>query len=276
MKNLIKICTVVCILNVGLMGFAQATTVILSTTETETLGGIKFTDGSLVEYEICNGSKMVLDEDKCWPNADIDAAGILDNGHYVLSFENEVEIDNQVFRDGDLIEVDGITCGASLFFSEDLFDDDENIDAVCVLDNGHIILSTETSAKLGGTLLDPGDLVEYDPITDVGTLFLNQEEHFITHSPNIDAVCVLDSDNIILSTSGMAMLGDLPFQFGPADLVRYNSGTKTAEIILDASEKFPEYVSYRTDIDAVYIPEPATIALFGLGALSLVLRRRKA
>ena len=158
-----------------------------------------------------------------------------------------------------------------MFFDEDLFDDNENINAVSVLGNGHIILSTTSSAKLGGTLLDAGDLVEYDPLTDVGTLFLNQDEHFSNVLPNIDAVYALDSDNVILSTYNDATLGGL--SFGDSDLIRYNLSSKTAEVLLSGSEKFAEY-DILTNIDAVHIPEPTTIALFGFGTL-ILLRKRK-
>ena len=271
MKKIIKTCIAICILNIGLTGFVQAT-IIVSTSETETLGNIKFEDGSLVEYDIATDtSQMILDESEIFTgNADIDAAFILDNGNIVLSTDSTATIGGLTFDDGDLVEYDPGTKTAALFFDEDLFDDNENIDAVSVLSNGHIILSTTSSAKLGGTLLDAGDLVEYDPLTDVGTLFLNQDEHFSSFYPNIDAVYVLDSYNVILSTND-ATLGGLSLD--DADLVRYNISTKTTEVLLSGSEKFTEYNLY-TNIDAVYIPEPTTIALFAFGTL-ILLRKHK-
>lgn len=273
MKKLIKICIAICILNAGLTGFVHAT-IIISTSETETLGNIKFEDGSLIEYDIStNTSEMILDEGEIFTgNTDIDAAYILNNGHIVLSTNLTATIGGLTFEDGDLVEYDPGTKTATLFFDEDLFGDDENIDAVSVLGNGHIILSTANSAKLGGTLLDEGDLVEYDPLTDVGTLFLNQDEHFSNVLPNIDAVYVFDSDNVILSTSNDATLGGLSFNY--ADLIRYNLSTKTAEVLLLGSEKFAEY-DILTNIDAVYIPEPTTIALFGFGTLILFRKHRR-
>ena len=273
MKTLIKICIALCILNAGLTGIVQAT-IIISTSETETLGDIKFEDGSLVEYDITtNTSRMILDEGQIFTgNADIDAACILNNGHIVLSTGSAATIGGLTFGYGDLVEYDPGMKTATLFFDKDLFGDDENIDAVSVLGNGHIILSTTSSAKLGGTLLDGGDLVEYDPFTDVGTLFLNQDEHFSNVLPNIDAVYVLDSDNVILSTNNNATLGGLSFD--NADLIRYNLSTKTAEMLLSGSEKFAEY-GVLTNIDAVYIPEPTTIVLLGLGTLILLKKYRR-
>lgn len=272
MKNIIRICILVYILNAGLTSIVQAT-IIISTSETETLGNIKFEDGSLVEYDITtNTSRMILDESEIFTgNANISAAHILNNGHIVLSTSSAATIGDLTFDDGDLVEYDPGTRTATLFFDEDLFDDDENIDAVSVLGNGHIILSTTSGAKLGGTLFDEGDLVEYDPFTDVGTLFLNQDEHFTSAWPDIDAVYVLDSDNIILSTNH-ATLGGLSFD--DADLIRYNLSTKTAEVLLMGSEKFAEYNAW-TNIDAVHIPEPATIALFGFGTLILLRKYRR-
>lgn len=272
MKQLITTCIALCILNAGFTGTVQAT-IIISTSGTETLGNIKFEDGSLVEYDIAtNMSHLILDESEIFTgNADIDAAYILNNGHIILSTDSAATIGGLTFDDGDLVEYDPGTNTATLFFNEDLFDDDENIDAVSVLGSGHIILSTTTSAKLGGTLLDAGDLVEYDPFTDVATLFFNQDEHFSNVLPDIDAVYVLDSDNIILSTNNDATLGGL--RFDNADLVRYNLSTKTAEVLLSGSEKFAEY-NILTNIDAVYIPEPTTIALFVFGTLILLRKHR--
>lgn len=273
MKKLIKICIALCILNASLTDIVQAT-IIISTSETETLGNIKFEDGSLVEYDITtNTSRMILDEGGIFTgNADIDAACILNNGHIVLSTGSAATIGGLTFGDGDLVEYDPGMKTATLFFDEDLFGDNENIDAVSVLGNGHIILSTTSSAKLGGTLLDGGDLVEYDPFTDVGTLFLNQDEHFTSVWPDIDAVYVIDSQNIILSTNMTATIGGLTFN--KADLIGYNLSTKTAELLFTGSENFAEYNVW-TNIDAVYIPEPATIALFGLGTLIILRKHRR-
>lgn len=272
MKELIKICIFACTLSICLTGNAQAT-IIISTSETETLGNIKFEDGSLLEYDIAtNKSRMILDEGEVFTGiADIDAACILNNGHIILSTVSTATIGDLTFDDGDLVEYDPDTQTAVLFFNEDLFGDNENIDAVSVLGNGHIILSTYDSAKLGGTLLDGGDLVEYDPLTEVGTLFFNQDEHFSSVLPNIDAIHVLDNDNIILSTHSNATLGGI--SFGKADLIKYNLPTKTAEVLLLGSEKFAEY-NILTNVDALYIPEPTTIALFGIGTLILLRKHR--
>ena len=176
MKRLMTICAVVCTLSVGLTGIVHADVVTLSTRETETLGGIAFEDGSLVDYDtVADTATLRFNENKFDGNGDIDAVHVLDNGHYILSTDSGATLGGLTFRDGDLIDYNPIADTATLFFNEDLFAANEDIDAVHVLDNSHIILSTSTSASLGGTLLDPGDLVDYDPVAGTASLFLRRQ-----------------------------------------------------------------------------------------------------
>jgi len=75
-----------------------------------------------------------------------------------------------------------------LFFDENLFGSDEDIDAVHILESGNIILSTEGSATLGGLSFADGDLIEYNPITDTATLYF--DESLFGNNANIDGVYV--------------------------------------------------------------------------------------
>ncbi|MHC4160322.1 MAG: PEP-CTERM sorting domain-containing protein, partial [Planctomycetota bacterium] len=90
------------------------------------------------------------------------------------------------FGSGDLVEYNPIADTAALFFDANLFDGSENIDAIHVLGNGNIILSTEGGATLGGLSFADGDLVEYNPTTDIATLYFN--EGLFTNNADVDAV----------------------------------------------------------------------------------------
>jgi cysteine-rich repeat protein len=118
---------------------------------------------------------------------------------------------------------------ATIFFSQGAFANSENVDAVHVLPNGHIILSTAADATIAHPPLTfhDGDLVEYDPVNDTATLFFS-ETHFAANA-DIDAVHVRPDGTIILSTDATATLGGLTFRDG--DLALYNPTTDTATLL---------------------------------------------
>jgi hypothetical protein len=247
-----------------------ATTIILSTDATETLGGLTFTDGALAEYDpATDTATLYFDENLFSGNENIDAVYVLSNGNIILSTDGSATLGGLSFDAGDLVEYNPTTNTATLFFDEGLFvGGNENIDAVHILDSGNIILSSSDSATLGGLTFGGGDLIEYNPIIDTATLFFDGS--LFGASENIDAAHVLGNGNIILSTEGSAILGGLSFADG--DLVEYNPTTNVATLYFNEG-----LFSNNADIDAVYvktIPEPATVALLGLGCLILVGRKR--
>ena len=271
LKKLIMILGAVLIL-----GAAAATpvnaTIILSTDATETIGGLTFYDGDLAEYNpTTDTATLYFDENLFSSGGDIDAIHVLDNGNIILSTASSATLGGLSFNDGDLVEYNPTTDTATLFFSESLFSGDEDIGAVHILDSGNIILSTMDGATLGGLSFTDGDLIEYNPTTNTATLFF--DGILFDGSEDIDAVHILENGNIIVSTVGAAMLGGLTFQNG--DLAEYNPTADIATLYFSES-----LFSNNSNIDGVYIttvPEPATIALLGLGgAVVLAARRRRA
>ncbi len=243
-------------------------TIILSTNAIETLGGSTYTNADLIEYDpVTDTSMLYFDESLFGSNENIDAIHVLSNGNIILSTNSEATLGGLSFVIGDLIEYNPTTDIATLFFDENLFSASENIDAVSLLDNGNIILSTTGIATLGGLSFADGDLVEYNPTMDIATLFF--DESLFSADEDIDAVHILDNGNIILSTMTIATLGGLTFADG--DLVEYNPTTDVATLYFAES-----LFSNDADIDAVYVttlPEPATIVMLGLGMLVFIIRR---
>jgi hypothetical protein len=118
---------------------------------------------------------------------DIDALSILGNGNLVLSTDNDAQLGNLSFSEGDLVEYDISSKTASLFFDGSLFGEEMNIDAVNVNADGTIVLSTATEAVLAGLAFDEDDLVSYDPATGMATHLFDGGGHFSLQE-NIDAV----------------------------------------------------------------------------------------
>ncbi len=249
----------------------SATSIILSTDATETLGGLTFTDGDLAEYNPTTDTAILyFDESSFAGDEEIDAVHVLANSNIILSTAGGATLGGLTFGNGDLIEYNPTTDVGTLYFDESLFvGGDEDIDAVHILDNGNIILSSTAASTLGGLSFSESDLIEYNPTTDVATLFFDGS--LFDSSENIDAAYILDCSNIILSTEGAATLGGLTFANG--SLAEYNPTTDVATLYFSES-----LFSNNANIDAVYVttlPEPATIALLGLGCLIFVGCKRR-
>jgi len=162
----------------------------------------------------------------------------------VLSTFSSETLGGLTFEDGDLVEYDMSGNSSTLFFDEDLFSGNENIDAIHILDSGNIVLSTRDNATLGGLSFGDGDLVEYNTSTNAATIFLN--ESVFNQNEDIDALFIQSNGSIVLSTDTSATIDGL--SFGEGDLIEYNPTTDTASVLL-SSTLFGQNI----DIDAVHI-----------------------
>ncbi|WP_282610099.1 PEP-CTERM sorting domain-containing protein [Pelagibius sp. Alg239-R121] len=258
---------------------AQADTILLSTAGDATLGGITFRDDDLADYDpVTNTAALFFDGSTLFSSIteDIDAVTILPNGNILLSTLGDATLGGITVRDDDLAEYNPVTDTATLFFDGSMLFSSitEDIDAVSILSNGNLILSTLGNATLGGISFGRDDLVEYNLTTNTASLFFDGEALFSSNSEDIDAVSILSNDNLILSTFGNATLGGI--SFGRDDLVEYNPTTNTASLFFDGDALFS---SNTEDINAVSviestrvtpIPEPASLLLTGFGFLTLI------
>ena len=130
----------------------------------------------------------------------IAAVYVRDNGNIVISTVGSAQLGGLSFDDGDLIEYNPTAGTASLLFDENLFFGNENIDAVHILDNGHILLSTTNNSTLGGLSFGKGDVAEYDPVAGNASLYFSGDT-FSSVNPNINAL-----SNTIVSESGVIAL----------------------------------------------------------------------
>lgn len=148
-----------------------------------------------------------------------------------MSTSTAATLGGLAFEEGDLIDYDPGSDTATLLFDGSLFSLGENIDAVHILSNGNIVMSTQTGATLGGLTFDDGDLIEYNAGADTATLYF--DESAFTGTEDIVATSVLSNGNILLTTTTAATLGGL--SFSPGDLAEYNPGLDTATLFFDGS-----------------------------------------
>ena len=174
---------------------------VISTIGNATLGGLSFSKGDLVEYDpIADTATLLFDNTLFSATEDINAVYIRDNGNIVMSTVGSAQLGGLSFGDGDLIEYNPTAGTASLLFDENLFSGNENIDAMHILDDGHILLSTTNNATLGGLSFGKGDVAEYDPVAGTASLYFSGDT-FSSVNPNINAL-----SSTIVSELGMIVL----------------------------------------------------------------------
>ena len=165
------------------------------------------------------------------------------------------------FKNDDLIIYDPILDEATMFFDNDALGYSvDDINAVHLLPNGHIILSANDASTIGANTLAFGkdDLVIYDPISQQASLFFDGS--IISGADvNIDAIYVLDNGDIVFSTTATASIGAT--SWSDSDLVLYDG--VSASIYLNGED--PDVFDVSTvNVDAAYIrvdPADATAVI---------------
>ncbi|MBN1141029.1 MAG: PEP-CTERM sorting domain-containing protein [Deltaproteobacteria bacterium] len=251
----------------------------LSTQNDATLGGLTFQEDDVVVYPPATGAAtMFFDGANFSASENIDALHIMGDGSQVMVISTTLgaTLGGVTFKDGDLVRYDPVSNSASLFFEEsDHFRLSEDIDALSILVNGHLVFSTDNDATLentstGNFSFSDGDLIEYDPVSRTALKIFDQS--LFGGQIDIDAVHVQADNTIILSTATAATLGGLAFD--EDDLVLYNLVTGQATLLLNGADHF----TLQENIDAISmapIPIPGAMWLFGSGLFALSGFRRK-
>ena len=200
-------------------GSEMSSALTLSATNSATLGGLVFANEDLIKYDPdADTASMLFDGSTAFSaNEDVDAVCLLANGHIVLSTAGSATIGSLSFFNEDLVNYDPSTGTATMFFDGGtVFSDNEDIDAVHILENGHVVLSTAGPATIGSLSFEERDLVNYDPAADTATVLFDGSEVFADEA-DVNAAHILDNGHIIISTNANESIGSL--SFGNEDLV---------------------------------------------------------
>ncbi len=260
-------------------GTAGAGTIHLSTEGGATLAGVSFTGGDVVEYDDVALSVTVPDafDESSFnppPSEEIDAFELLPSGNMILSTRTNAILNGYAFGNGDLVEYDPVNdIVTQTIFSEALFGPGGgNIDAVAVLPNGHILISTWDPETLPGVgSFRDGDVIEWDPIALTASPVLFFNEDWFGVDVNLDAFDVTSDGRIALSHHENADVTRGTLTFGNGDVVLYDINTDTATILFDESW----FAGGNENIDAIAVPEPSGSALLGLGLVGLAFAGRR-
>lgn len=176
------------------------------------------------------------------------------------------------FQNDDLIIYDPATNEAVMFFDDSLTNAGrvDDINAVHLLKNGHLILSANGSSIIGTNNLafEPWDLVRYDPISGIAYMFLQGSTVFDNHaSVNINGVYINDdcptsaehsACTVLISTTGGATTSFDSLAFTSSDIIALNrSGANvTASVYMEGSDNDVFGATEgngNVDVDAFYI-----------------------
>lgn len=168
--------------------------ILVSLLADNTLAGVSFTDGDIVEYDPVAGTASIyLGEATLCDDGDCDVVAIHErtNGHLILSFASDELVSGIPFLDGDLIDYDPITDAASLFLSEGLFDvgippndDLTNINAVFVQEDSNVLLgdvncdgfvNTGDISPFALALVDPAEYANQFPACGIDRADTNSD-----------------------------------------------------------------------------------------------------
>jgi uncharacterized protein YfaT (DUF1175 family) len=175
--------------------------------------------------------------------------------------------------DGDVVLYDPAQDEAEIILSERIFrnaggdaSSNEEINAMhYVAETGRYLLSTNGSAHIGQPLVEirPGDVVEYDPVTDQATVIFSQDlfrraDGTQGAHANIDAVYQDHQGMLYLSTKSTERLGAAPhmLEFGKGDLVRYDPMQDRATIVLSGDQLYRRNngePDANGDLDAIHL-----------------------
>ncbi|MBT8437147.1 MAG: DNRLRE domain-containing protein, partial [Gammaproteobacteria bacterium] len=206
---------------------------------------------SEVDWLMTNNGALIVQRAIEWGIGD---KKTLDDENIILSTAGGATLGGLTFTDKDLAEYDPVTDNGSLYLDGVALSLAQDIDAVHVLANGHIVLSAINTITLGSITSENEDLIDYDPVADSATLMFDGSALFTSGSTDISAVHVLDNGHLLLTNEYTATLGGL--SFGPNDIVDYDPVANSATLFFDG-----DAVGFSGWIDALHLLSNGNIVL---------------
>lgn len=244
------------------------------------LGGTPLLDGDIVRYDpVADAASVYLAESAFESGSiDVNALHVFDQGRIAFSTLFNGGIGGVSFGDGDVVEYDPATGQASVLLPETAWTGSitsTDVNALFIRDDGTMLLSHNNDADtLGGVTFGDGDILSYDPVTDVGAVLVAETALFDDLDGDVDALHLLPSGNLLLSFAEDEIISGLGFADG--DLVEYDPATDTASLYMGESTYASLGAANDTNafsIATTVVPVPGALALLGLAGL--VGRRRR-
>jgi hypothetical protein len=232
---------------------ATAATLYFAVDTAQTLSGVPVTPQDIVAYDgssfslVLDGSDVGLDV----TGESIDAFARLPNGHLLVSTKGSFAVPGLSGKDEDVIELTptvlgGTTTGTwSMYFDGSLFglgDSAEDVDAIEVLANGHLLISTRDLFSVPGVSGEDEDILEFTPGANTWAVYFDGTDVGLTNSgEDVDGVALAANGDIYLSTAalfsvtGVSGADEDVFRFIPTALGANTSGTYSSTLVFDGS-----------------------------------------
>jgi hypothetical protein len=230
-----------------------AATLYFSVGTAQTLSGVSVSTHDIVAF---NGSSfsLLLDGEDVGLDAsseNIDALELLPNGHLLVSTTGSFSVPGLSGKDEDVIELTPAILGATSNGSWSMRVDGsvvgleaagEDVDAVELLSNGHVLVSTRDVFSVNGASGEDEDVIELiNPATGTWAVYFDGTDvGLINSSEDVDGFTV-SGGNVYLSTAGnfavtgVAGADEDVFVFTPTTLGTNTAGTYSSTLFFDGS-----------------------------------------
>jgi len=231
---------------------ANAATLYFSVGTAQTLSGVSVTPQDIVAFDgssfslLLDGGDVGLDI----TGESIDAFARLPNGHLLVSTKGSFAVPGLSGKDEDVIELTPGLLGAtttgtwSMYFDGGNFGLDtsgEDVDAVELLSNGHLLISTRDLVSVTGVSGEDKDVLEFTPGANTWAMYFDGSDVGLTTSgEDVDGVALAGVD-IYLSTAGLFSVTGVAgadedvFVFTPSTLGSNTTGTFSSTLYFDGS-----------------------------------------
>jgi len=236
----------------------SSTLLYFSLTSNATVGGLTVANEDIVAWDGSAFSLYFDGSDVGLATYTLDAFAVLTGNEILISLTNGATLAGiGAIDDSDIVKFSATSLGAttagafSLYFDAGdvgLSSSSEDVDAVELLPNGHLLVSTSGSASVPGVAAAPQDILEFTP-TSLGTtttgtwsMYFDGSDVLLTSSSeDLDGLALDGTGAVYLSTSGGFSVTGLSgadedvFVFNPTSLSATTAGTFSPVLFFDGS-----------------------------------------
>jgi hypothetical protein len=222
-----------------------------------TVGGVSVANEDIVAFDGTQFSLYFDGSDVGLSSFTIDAFAVTGPSEILLSFTGSGTVGGVSTDDSDVVRFTATSLGATTAGSFSMYFDgsdvglttsDEDVDAIELLSNGHLLVSTTGSVSVSGVSGADEDLLEFTP-TSLGPstagswslYFDGSDVGLSSSSEDVDGLAVDASGNVYLSTTGSFSVNGRSgadedvFVFTPSSLGSTTAGTFAPALFFDGS-----------------------------------------